>query len=335
MSTVAITGITGCLGQAAARAFAASGFDVRGLVRSRPTERDGVAFDAHVGDLARPSTLRDFCEGADVVVHAGALVSDWDRADAFKAVNTSGTEALLDDALRHRVSRFVYVSTVDVFGFPRGTVLSERSPKACVAHGYSQTKLAAETRTWAASRRGLEVSVVYPTWLIGPGDRHLAPELVDGLRTRQLVYFDHGSAPLELTYSENLADAIVLVATTPAAAGEGYIVGDRFGMTLGGLIDRLAEHTGLAPPRFSVPLPIAWTIGAASELAARITRSSKRPLLTRYAVTSAGAGTRYDLTKVRELGYRPAVDADEAIRRTVAAMADPRPVSREPELWAR
>jgi nucleoside-diphosphate-sugar epimerase len=333
MPSAAVTGITGCLGRAVAPAFTARGYDVRGLVRT-PGAVAAQGFEEHVGDLTRPETLRDFCDGADVVVHAAALVSDWDDPATFGGVNVTGTEALLEDALRHGVGRFVYVSTVDIFGFPRGGVLSERSPERCVDHPYSRTKLAAEAKTWDAARRGLPVSVIYPTWLIGPGDRHLVPELVDGLRTRQLVYFDRGSAPLELTYSENLAEAIALVAGTPAAAGEGYIVGDGFGLTLGGLIDRLAASTGLARPRFSVPFRVAWAVGGGSELVAKVTRSSKRPLLTRYAVVSVGAGTRYDLGKIRALGYRPPVDAEEAVRRTVAALEGEAAERKESEQWA-
>ncbi len=330
MTTVAVTGVTGCIGAAVVSAFAHRGWNVRGLVRpERPSSLDS-GVDVHVGDVTRPSSLRGLCSGADVVVHAAALVSDWDDPGAFARINRDGTRAVLEEARASGVRRFVYLSTADVFGFDSDHLIDERSPKRCPPYPYSRSKLAGEELARRYACDSLEVSVVYPTWVFGPGDRHLVPELIDGLRTRQLVYFDRGATPLELTYSENLAAAIALVATTNEAAGEAYIVGDGYGLTLGGFIDDLAAATGVQPPRFSVPLRVALLAAAASEAAARVGSRVKRPLLTRYAVRSAGSGMRYDLAKIQLLGYQPAVGREEALRRTIAPLdASPRQLTAE------
>lgn len=319
---VAITGTHGCVGGAVARAFAARGYGVRGLVRTpgRPAPISS-AWQEHVGDLTDPQSLRGLCEGADTVVHTAAVVSDWDREEIFWRINRDGTRALLDEAQRACVRRFVYVSTADVFGFGTDTEIDEQSPKQCPPYPYSLSKLEGERLTWQRSGRGLEISVVYPTWVFGPGDRHLVPELIDGLRTRQLVYFDGGRTPLELTYSANLGEAVALVALSEEAAGEDYLVGDEYGATFGEFIDLLARGSGLKPPRFSVPLPVAYGAAAVSETVARATRSSKRPLLTRYAIRSAGSGMRYRLAKIRGLGYRPHVGLEEGIERTLGNLA--------------
>ena len=319
---VVVTGIGGCVGSAVAHAFAARGWDVRGLVRERrgssPATDDG--YREHVGDLGRPQTLGGLCEGADTVVHTAAMVDDWGAEDLFRRANNEGTKALLEEAHRQHVRRFVYVSTIDVFGFRKDIVIDETSPKLCVNHPYSLTKLEGENLAWSFQDRGLEVSVVYPTWVFGPGDRHLTPELVRGLRSGQLVYVNRGSAPMELTYSENLAEAIFLVASAKQAAGEGYIVEDGYGLTFKDFVELIAGTAGLRPPRFSVPYPIGLGMGLVSEGIARATRSSKRPLMTRYAVQGIGLGMRYNVSKLRSLGYRPAVGVEEGIRRTIAEL---------------
>jgi nucleoside-diphosphate-sugar epimerase len=319
---VAITGAHGLVGGAVARAFAARGYGVRGLVRTpgRPAPvSDG--WQEHVGDLTDPASLRGLCDGADTVVHTAAIVSDWDREEIFWRINRDGTRTLLDEAQRSGVRRFVYVSTADVFGFRTDIEIDEAAPKQCPPYPYSLSKLEGERLVWQRSGRQIEVSVIYPTWVFGPGDRHLVPELVDGLRTRQMVYFDRGRTPLELTYSENLGEAIALVATSDEAAGEDYIVGDEYGATFGDFLDLLAEHSGLKPPRFSLPIPVALGVAAASETVARATRSSKRPLLTRYAIRSAASGMRYRLDKVHALGYSPRVGLEEGIQWTLAELA--------------
>ncbi len=318
-----VTGVGGCVGSAVARVFAARGYEVRGLVRDKGAgwAENADGYTEHVGDLTRPDSLRELCNGANTVVHTAAMVDDWGAEEAFYQANCEGTKALLEEAQRSRVGRFVFVSTIDVFGFRNDVVIDEETPKVGVDHPYSRTKLEAENLAWSFQDRGMEVSVVYPTWIFGPGDRHLVPELVRGLRSGQLVYFSGGKAAMELTYNENLADAIALVAGSKQAAGEGYIVSDGFGLSFKGFVELVAKAAGLRPPRFSVPYSVGLGMGAVSEAVARARRSATRPLMTRYAVREIGVGPRYDVSKLESLGYRPAVGVEEAVRRSVAALA--------------
>src|SRR5918992_2900922 len=181
-----VTGVSGCVGAAVAKTLIGQGWSVRGLVR-RPG--DVRHYQEHVGDLTDPESLRGLCAGARLIVHAAANVSDWSPKAELWRVNRDGTRAVLDEALRAGVSRFVYVSTVDVFGFSNRTVINERSPKLCPSYPYSLSKLAGENLAWSYQRRGLDVTVIYPAWVFGPGDRHLIPELVTGVRERKLVHF--------------------------------------------------------------------------------------------------------------------------------------------------
>ncbi|AVT38556.1 hypothetical protein C6W10_21265 [Plantactinospora sp. BB1] len=313
-----VTGVTGCVGRAVAAALLEAGWSVRGLVREPAP--GGAKHAEHLGDLTDPATLRGSCEGVELVVHAAADLSDWRPGRRIWQVNRDGTRAILEEALRCGVRRFVYLSTVDVFGFDARRVIDETSPKRVPGYPYSRSKLAGENLAWSYHRRGLDVTVIYPTWIFGPGDRHFIPELVRGLRDDKLVHIGRGAAPIELTYSENLADAIVLAGTTPECAGGRFIVGDSYGLTVGQLFDRVAEQVGVLPPTRSVPFPAALGVAALSELAglARIGVGSGRPMLTRYAVRSVAGGMRYDLDRIRSIGYTPRVPVAEALARTIA-----------------
>ncbi|GGM61205.1 epimerase [Micromonospora sonchi] len=312
-----VTGVTGCVGRAVAAALLRAGWSVRGLVRE--PSPGGVKYAEHVGDLTKPESLRGVADGVQLVVHAAAELSDWRPGRRIWQVNRDGTQALLDEAMRCGVHRFVYLSTVDVFGFDAHGVTDETSPKLVAPHAYSRSKLAGENLAWSYDGRGLEVTVIYPAWIFGPGDRHFIPEIVRGLRDGKLVHFDRGAAPIELTYSENLADAIVLAGTTPDCAGGRYIVGDSYGLTVGQLFDRVAEQVGLLPPHRSIPFSAAVMVAALSELAglAGIGTRSGRPMLTRYAVRSVAGGMRYDLGRIKSIGYTPRVGLAEALSRTI------------------
>ncbi len=315
-----VTGVTGCVGRAVAAALLERGWSVRGLVRAPSPE--GTKYAEHLGDLTDAESLRGSCEGVQLVVHTAADLSDWRPGRRIWEVNRDGTRAILEEALRCGVTRFVYLSTVDVFGFEAGNVIDEMSPKLVPPYAYSRSKLAGENLAWSYHRRGLEITAIYPSWIFGPGDRHLMPELVRGLRDNKLVHFDLGAAPIELTYSENLADAIVLAGTTPGCAGGRFIVGDSYGLTVGQLFDRVAEQIGVLPPNRSIPFPAALTVAALSELAglAGIGTGSGRPMLTRYAVRSVAGGMQYDLARIRSIGYTPRVGLEEALTRAIAGL---------------
>ena len=319
-----VTGITGMVGMAVAQLLTTQGWTVRGVVRAPLSPRPDYVAEEYLGDLCRPESLAGACRDAELVVHSGGLVSDWSPAEDFWRINRDGTRALLREATRSGVDRFVYVGTANVFGFRTNEVINEDSAKICPPYLYPRSKLAAENSVWEYGERGLGVTAVYPTWVFGPGDRHLVPELVTNLRAGRFVHIGRGQAPLELTYSENLAEAIVLASTADAGRGAGFIVGDGFGATLGDFINATAAAAGVAPPRFSIPFGVAKGLGGISEAVARFVPGSGRPMLTRYAVASLATGVRFDLRRISALGYRPAVSMADGLERTLrAAEASP------------
>jgi nucleoside-diphosphate-sugar epimerase len=315
-----VTGVTGCVGRAVAAALLEGGWSVRGLVRTPPPE--GGKYAVHVGDLTDPASLRGACAGVDLVVHTAADLSDWRPGRRIWQVNQDGTRALLDEARRCGVSRFVYLSTVDVFGFNARRVIDEASPRRVPRYPYPRSKAAGEDLVWSYHGRGLDVTVVYPTWVFGPGDRHFLPEIARGLRDGKLVQFDRGSPPIEVTYSSNLADAIVLAGTVDAAAGGRFIVGDSYGLTLGRLFAAVADLVGARPPAMSIPFHAALAVGGVSELAglAGIGTGSGRPMLTRYAVRSVAGGMRYDVGRIRSIGYSPRFTFADALLQCAAEL---------------
>jgi nucleoside-diphosphate-sugar epimerase len=317
-----VTGVTGCVGRAVAAALLERGWSVRGLVRVPAPA--GAKYAEQVGDLSDPSSLRGSCTDVRLVVHTAADLNDWRPGRRIWQVNRDGTRALLDEARRGGVARLVYLSTVDVFGFDARHVIDEESPRRAPRYPYSRSKLAGEDLVWSCHGRDLDITVVYPSWVFGPGDRHFLPELVRGLRDGRLVQFDRGRAPIELTFSENLAEAIVLAGTTPGGAGGRFIVGDSYGLTVGRLFAAVADRIGVRAPRLSIPFSAALTVAALSELAglAGIGTGSGRPMLTRYAVRSVAGGMRYDLSRIESLGYTPRIGFEQALSRALAGLVN-------------
>lgn len=148
---IAITGSSGLVGGAVARAFEARGRRVRG------TDRSAGARTSVIGDLRDPAVRLRALSGASVLVHAAARhaphVGRVPDAE-FRAVNVDATEALLDDAIRAGVRRVVYLSSTSVYGHALvpgdRAVWVDESLRPAPRDIYDETKLAAERLVAAA-----------------------------------------------------------------------------------------------------------------------------------------------------------------------------------------
>ena len=164
-----------------ARALAEQGAELRLLVRatSRLTNLEGIRGETHVGDLARPESLRGALAGCDAVVHVAADYRLWvrDPAVMYRA-NVEGTRDLLRLARAAGVPRFVYTSSVATMGFrPTAPWWTRRcrSRSANMVGHYKRSKYLAEQEAVAAAEAGQEVVILNPTTPVGPNDARPTP----------------------------------------------------------------------------------------------------------------------------------------------------------------
>src|SRR4051794_31154018 len=144
MSTVLLTGATGTVGNAIARALVARGRAVRALVRDPARARACLPAEIELvrGDVTDAASVRAAVDGCDTVYHASGLPEQWLPDDAtFQRVNVDGTRHLVDAALAARVRSFVYTSTIDVFAMRPGIEFDESQIDAArKATAYERSK---------------------------------------------------------------------------------------------------------------------------------------------------------------------------------------------------
>lgn len=150
MSTLAITGATGFVGQAVLDAALAQGMRVRALARRAQADRDGIEWIA--GDLGDADALDRLVAGADAVIHIAGAVNVPTRED-FAAANIAGTQSVIDAATRAGITRFVHVSS-----------LAAREPGLS---NYGWSKAGAEDAVHASA---LDWTIVRPPAIYGPRD---------------------------------------------------------------------------------------------------------------------------------------------------------------------
>src|SRR2546425_7392114 len=130
MTIAVITGGSGFIGGHLVQALRRTGIQVRALVRASSRtellEADGA--ELRYGDLADAASVAAAIEGADLVYHCGAIVSDWAPPGMFDTVNAAGTQHVVDAAVQSG-ARLLHVSSTDVYGFPDQGGLDETAPR--------------------------------------------------------------------------------------------------------------------------------------------------------------------------------------------------------------
>lgn len=278
--TTLVTGATGFVGSHVARQLVAAGESVRALARpnSRRQALEGVAVEWAEGDLRDEASLDRALRGVQRVYHVAADYRLWaKRPREIYQNNVTGTKNLLAAAVRARVERFVYTSTVATIAAPRGASLPDESNRASTEEmvgNYKKSKLLAEHEALRAAHEGLPVVIVNPTTPVGPGDWKPTPTgriLLDFLLGRMPAYVDTG---LNFVAVEDAARGHLLAAER-GKIGERYLLGGR-NMTLKELLDALARITGLKAPVRRIPHGVALLAAYADAVFSRATGRAPR-----------------------------------------------------------
>ncbi|MHB8845737.1 MAG: NAD-dependent epimerase/dehydratase family protein [Nitrospirota bacterium] len=170
------------------------------------------------GDLREPGSVVDAMQGADVVFHIGEVRS---TTAGNAAMNAGLVERMVIALKASGVKRMVFVSSVTVAGIPLAIPGSEDTPAAVVLRDqYTEYKRKAEELI-RQSGGGVEYAILRPGVVYGPRSRHLGG-LVDAIRRfgpLGLPFIGTGANLMPLIHVKDLARAIYLAGTVPAAAG--------------------------------------------------------------------------------------------------------------------
>jgi dihydroflavonol-4-reductase len=314
-----VTGATGFVGAAVARALLEAGWDVRALVRAGADRRNlqRLAVEIATGDLTDRASLDRALAGCEALFHAAA---DYRlgarRPQELYRTNVEGTRNILEASRLAGVARIVYTSSVATIGLPAdGAPGREETPAALsdmVGH-YKRSKYLAEQVAREAAGAGMPVIIVNPSTPVGPGDIKPTPTgrmVLDAASGRMPAYVDTG---LNIVHVDDVA-AGHLLAFHRGRPGERYILGGE-DMTLREILTEISRIAGRKPPRIRLPaaalLPLAYAAELSSHLTGRATR------ITVEGVRMARKRMFFSSEKAaRELGYRwraPAKAFEDAV----------------------
>ncbi len=322
---VLVTGGTGFLGQHLARALLAKGHRVHILGRNfaKAGPRELIA----QGAIPIPADLRDraavgaACAGIEVVFHTGALSAPWGKPVDFHDINVGGTEAVLAGCLAHGAGRLIYVSSPSVVfdGRDQRLALEDVPYPHRFTSTYSLTKKLGEDRVNAAAASGFQTVILRPKAIFGPGDQALLPRLIAAARQKRLPQIGDGNNLVDLTYVENVVQALMLALDAPAAIGNTYTITNEEHVPLWDIVRSVLSRLNLSTKLRRVPLSVALTAASLMELRAALT--GQEPLLTRYTAAILARTQTYDISAAkRDLGYAPGISIADGTERTLEAL---------------
>lgn len=317
--TVLVTGATGFIGQALARRLLAAGERVRVLAR-RPDRvaAAGLAVqEVYEGDITDAAAVERAVAGAGLVYAiAGTFREPGLSDERYREVNVGAVDHLMRAARKHGVRRVVHCSTVGIHGNVVGGPADEDAPIRPDGI-YEATKAEGDRTALGHARAGLEVAVVRPAPVYGPGDTRLVKLFRLAARDRVLL-LGSGRPHYHLVHIDDLVEAFRLAGMTPGISGEAFIVAGAERPTLEDLVRRIGRLTG-HPAQTVVKLPAGPVLGL-GDLCELVCRPLKiNPPLYRRRIEFFVNNRAYDIGKAeRRLGYRPRVGLDEGLAGTLA-----------------
>ncbi len=227
---VMITGANGFIGNSLMRHYQQQGIEVVGV------DLHGDGETVIQGDIAQPDSIAHLLDQCDVIVHTAALVSNaLGDADMWR-VNVQATANLIAAAEKHKVRRFVQISSIVAYGNAAAGELTEDHPVHADGGSYVLTKLASEHTVLAAQARGsIEVVIVRPGDVYGPGSRPWLILPLEAIHKGQFMLPEKGLGFFRPIYIDDLIRGIALAVSSPEASGEifnlscqGYITSQEF-----------------------------------------------------------------------------------------------------------
>jgi nucleoside-diphosphate-sugar epimerase len=278
------------------------------------------------GDVRQTADCARFCAGATgaILFHTAGIIHP-KRVREFYDINRDGTCHLLDAAIAAGVKRAVVVSSNSPCGCnPHPDHLfDELSPFNPYLHyGRSKMEMELAIRDRAAK---LETVIIRAPWFYGPNQPPRQTLFFQMVRDGKGPIVGSGTNLRSMAYVDNLCQGLILAALRERAAGQVYWIADKRPYSMCEIMDtieRLLETEfghRCAHKRLKLP-------GLASEVALLVDKTlqalglyhQKIHVLSEMNKTIACSVARAE----RELGYRPTVDLEEGMRRSLKWCAE-------------
>lgn len=305
---IAVTGANGFVGRRLSAFLTQAGNEVRGIVRSNPSNGQ-----LGCGSLEEPIDWNPMLTDVDVVIHTAARVHHMQddpktSEQKYFHVNHLATLNLARHAAACGIKRFVFLSSIKVLS--ESTALGQpfrSSTPAKPQDAYARSKLAAEQGLLEiAGETGLEVVIVRPPLVYGPSVKGNFLQLMKLVKQGVPLPIGCITNKRSLVSVTNLCNLLAVCCTHPAAANQTFLVSDDHDLSTPDLVLEVARAMDRAARLLPVPTSALGWLGKLTGKTEQISRLTE--------------SLEVDITATKAtLNWVPPVSVAEGIRETVTA----------------
>jgi nucleoside-diphosphate-sugar epimerase len=311
-----VTGATGFLGKTIVKRLISENYAITALLM--PDEPDSGLERSRIvrGDITVPETLKSKMDGNDAIIHLAGSVGYGLRMKTCLRINKEGTYNVVREAIQSGIRRFIHFSSVSVYGRISGVSITEDFPMKKIGDPYGDTKIDAENVLNEFAEDGLDLTIVRPTVIYGPGDDKFLPKLMENMRSGKARIIGDGGNSVDLIHVDDVADFTSLILRDERTIGRVYNLTNPENPTWKEMLNVIASEMDLPAPEKHIPYSMAMVAAGIMEFISFFTR--KPPRLTRYVVRVIGRQYHYSTERMQdELGFKPIIDLREGIMKCV------------------
>lgn len=317
MKKILITGAAGFIGSHLVEYLLKDGESI-GRLRLILLENESTKFlpqkknDIVRGDIRNKDFVKKAMEGVETVYHLAAITStsiDKSTYKMYKEVNVDGTSNLLEACARKKIQKFIFFSTVAVYGLPpwTGDIINwdESHPKT-YSEAYGKSKLEAEEKIIGAHKKwGIPYAIIRPANVYGPRNFGQIYSLYKSIKNHQFFMIGNGKNKMHYVYVTDLVKAVRQIQLSPNRSGD-YIIASEEPTEFGNIIRYVAESINEKTPKLHIPKIIALIASSILNICGKII-GVKSPLFP-DRVKVMTMNYYYNISKARkEVGYNPKV----------------------------
>lgn len=298
-----VTGAAGFMGSHLVEFLVGKGVRVRASARPRKDTSffDRLGVEYVPADLTKPETLpRLFAGGVDRVFHLGAICNFSTPYESLYPTNVEGVKLITGLALKNGVKRYIHVGSTSVYGYYRGTVFKEDSPRE-PQDSYGTSKRNGEDVVWSRIKEGLPAIITRPCTVYGPrcndgaGKAFSRPSSISAIP-------GSGKQLLSNVRAEDVAAAVYHLSFLDSAVGQAFNLAEDTHPTLEEALVMSAEAFGTKHPKLHLPLGLVKIVAKVD--GALSARKGRIPDLELDAVKYLYNDYVVDNSKLKATGYR-------------------------------
>lgn len=266
------------------------------------------------GDKNATSNLIKAASGVQAIVHTAALSSPWGSHQDFLDANVASTQEVIEACEKNNIERLIHISTPSIyFDFIDRYQIKENDPLPHPVNDYVKTKRQAEKLVLASSIKSRVI--LRPKAIFGPWDNTLMPRILRVIQSGPVPLLRNGEALLDVTYVENVVEAIYLALTKNLPVSPAiYNVTNGEPQSVKNLFQILSQTFHLPLTTRKLPWWLIKPVAQLLEIWSN-TISHKEPKITAYSAGALAFSQTLDISAIqRDLGYEPKIKFADALK---------------------